>query len=514
MCKSSNGGILTMPKYVLSIDEGTTSTRAVIYDKKGKVIASAQREITMFYPEPGWVEQDANEIWIAVQAVIATALIQSGIHPGDISGVGITNQRETTIVWDKETGLPIYNAVVWQSRQTAPIAEKLIADGYQDMIQEKTGLIPDAYFSATKIRFILDQVSGAQSRAENGELLFGTIDSWLVWKLTGGEVHITDYTNASRTMMFDIKNLKWDQDLLNLLNIPSQMLPEVRQSSEIYGTAIPVHFFGAEVPIAGIAGDQQAALFGQLALNKGDVKNTYGTGAFVVMNTGDDVNISKNGLLTTIAYGMDGKVTYALEGSVFVAGSALQWLRDGMRVIEQSPESEDMAKASTDEDEVYVVPAFTGLGAPYWDSESRGSVFGLTRGTTREDFVKATLQSLAYQSRDVVDVMREETGIDIAKLHVDGGASLNNYLMQFQSDLLQTEVSRPANVETTAMGSAFLAGLAVGFWKDVDELKTMTQQSTEFNPEMTEDDADELYEGWQLAVKATQTFKPKKRGKK
>ena len=349
-----------MPKYVLSIDEGTTSTRAVIYDKKGKVIASAQREITMFYPEPGWVEQDANEIWIAVQAVIATALIQSGIHPGDIAGVGITNQRETTIVWDKETGLPIYNAVVWQSRQTAPIAEKLIADGYQDMIQEKTGLIPDAYFSATKIRFILDQVSGAQSRAENGELLFGTIDSWLVWKLTGGEVHITDYTNASRTMMFDIKNLKWDQDLLNLLNIPSQMLPEVRQSSEIYGTAIPVHFFGAEVPIAGIAGDQQAALFGQLALNKGDVKNTYGTGAFVVMNTGDDVNISKNGLLTTIAYGMDGKVTYALEGSVFVAGSALQWLRDGMRVIEQSPESEDMAKASTDEDEVYVVPAFTG----------------------------------------------------------------------------------------------------------------------------------------------------------
>ncbi|MBU7556770.1 glycerol kinase GlpK [Weissella paramesenteroides] len=503
-----------MQKYVLSIDEGTTSTRAVIYDKQGKIIASAQREITMFYPEPGWVEQDANEIWIAVQAVIATALIQSGIHPNDIAGVGITNQRETTIVWDKETGLPIYNAVVWQSRQTAPIAEKLIADGYQEMIQEKTGLIPDAYFSATKIRFILDQVSGAQSRAEHGELLFGTIDTWLVWKLTGGKVHITDYTNASRTMMFDIKNLKWDQELLDLLNIPAKMLPEVRQSSEVYGTAIPVHFFGAEVPIAGIAGDQQASLFGQLALDKGDVKNTYGTGAFVVMNTGDEAKISKNGLLTTIAYGIDGKVTYALEGSIFVAGSALQWLRDGMRVIKQSPESEDMANASADEDEVYVVPAFTGFGAPYWDSEARGSVFGLTRGTTREDFVKATLQSLAYQSRDVVDVMRKDTGLDIVKLHVDGGASMNNYLMQFQSDLLQTEVSRPANVETTAMGSAFLAGLAVGFWKDIDELKTMTQQATAFKPEMSVEDAEELYEGWQLAVKATRVFKPKKRGTK
>ncbi|MBM7616577.1 glycerol kinase [Weissella uvarum] len=503
-----------MSKYVLSIDEGTTSTRAVIYDKQGNTVAQAQREISMFYPKPGWVEQDANEIWVSVQAVIATVLIQSGIQPTDIAGVGITNQRETTVVWDKETGLPIHNAIVWQSRQTAPIAQKLIDDGHSEMIQSKTGLIPDAYFSATKVRFILDHVSGAQQRAENGELLFGTIDTWILWKLTGGAVHATDYTNASRTMMFDINKLQWDNDLLRLLDIPAKMLPEVRQSSEVYGTAIPVHFFGAEVPIAGISGDQQAALFGQLALNQGDVKNTYGTGSFIMMNTGDKPKISKNGLLTTIAYGMNGEVTYALEGSVFVAGSAMQWLRDGMRVIERSPESEEMALASKSDDEVYVVPAFTGLGAPYWDSEARGAVFGLTRGTTREDFVKATLQSLAYQSKDVMEAMHQDTGLRVAKLHVDGGASLNNYLMQFQADLIQKPVVRAANVETTAIGAAYLAGLAVGFWKDTDELKTLTNQPTEFEAQMPQERAEDLYEGWQSAVAATQVFKAKKRGNK
>ncbi|RRG17423.1 glycerol kinase [Weissella viridescens] len=501
-----------MSKYVLSIDEGTTSTRAVIYNKKGETIAQAQREISMSYPKPGWVEQDANEIWVAVQAVIATSLIQSGIQPTDIAGVGITNQRETTIVWDKETGLPIHNAIVWQSRQTASIAEKLIADGHKDLIQKKTGLIPDAYFSATKVRFILDHVSGAQQRAENGDLLFGTIDTWLLWKLTGGAVHATDYTNASRTMMFDINNLKWDSELLGLLNIPAKMLPEVRQSSEVYGKAIPIHFFGAEVPIAGMAGDQQAALFGQLALDQGDVKNTYGTGSFIMMNTGNKPKLSNNGLLTTIAYGIKGEVTYALEGSVFIAGSAMQWLRDGMRVIERSPDSEAMANASTNENEVYVVPAFTGLGAPYWDSEARGAVFGLTRGTTREDFVKATLQSLAYQSKDVMEAMHADTGLRVAKLHVDGGASLNNYLMQFQADLIQKPVVRAANVETTAIGAAYLAGLAVGFWSDIDELKTLVNQPTEFDSEMSVEQADGLYDGWISAVEATQVFKPNRKG--
>ncbi|HEY4399625.1 MAG TPA: glycerol kinase GlpK [Lactobacillaceae bacterium] len=497
-----------MAKYILTIDEGTTSTRAVIYDKQGNVVTSAQREITMFYPKPGWVEQDANEIWIAVQATIATALIQSGIQPTDIAGVGITNQRETTVVWDKETGLPIHRAIVWQSRQTAPIAEKLVEDGHTDQIHATTGLTVDAYFSATKIRYILDNVLGAQQRAESGDLLFGTIDTWILWKLTGGAVHATDYTNASRTMLFDINKLQWDNDILQMLNIPKVMLPDVRSSSEVYGKAMPVHFFGAEVEIAGIAGDQQASLFGQLALEPGTVKNTYGTGAFIVMNTGDKAIYSKRGLITTIGYGLDGKVTYALEGSVFVAGSAIQWLRDGIKMIEKSPESEALAIASENDDEVYVVPAFTGLGAPYWDSEARGAIFGLTRGTTRADFVKATLQSLAYQSKDVVDTMSAETEIRVPELRVDGGASLNNYLMQFQADILDTPILRAANVETTAIGAAYLAGLAVGFWKDTDELKSLQQIGKTFQPEMPAERAEKLYGGWQLAVKATQSFKP------
>lgn len=503
-----------MAKYILTIDEGTSSTRAVIYDQKGEVVTRAQREITMFYPHAGWVEQDANEIWIAVQAVIATALIQSGIQPDDIAGVGITNQRETTVIWDKETGLPIHKAIVWQSRQTSDIADALREKGHEDMIRAKTGLPIDPYFSATKIRYILDAVPGSQQQAEKGDLLFGTIDTWLLWKLTGGAVHATDYTNASRTMLYDIHNLKWDEEIMELLNVPAAMLPEVRSSSEVYGTAMPVHFFGSEVPIAGIAGDQQASLFGQLALEAGTVKNTYGTGAFIMMNTADKPVISDNGLLTTIGYGLDGKVTYALEGSVFVAGSAMQWLRDGIEMIEKTSMSEELSYSSTNDDEVYVVPAFTGLGAPYWDSDARGAIFGLTRGTTRADFVKATLQSLAYQSKDVVDVMVKETGIDVPEIRVDGGASLNNYLMQFQSDLLNVPVKRAANVESTAIGAAYLAGLAVGFWKDVDELKSMQSISKVYEPKMDQERAEDLYEGWTQAVTATQSFKPKKVGKK
>ncbi|MGN1271852.1 MAG: glycerol kinase GlpK, partial [Lactobacillus sp.] len=457
-------------KYILAIDEGTTSTRAIIFDHNGKEVVSAQKEITQYFPEPGWVEHDANEIWMAVQTTIANAFIQSGIWPGQIAAIGITNQRETTVVWDKETGKPIYHAVVWQSRQTTDLAEKLKKDGYGEEIREKTGLIVDPYFSATKIRWILDHVPGAQEKAEQGKLLFGTIDSWLVWKLTDGAKHVTDYTNASRTMLFNIHTLKWDKDILDLLNIPEKMLPEVRSNSEVYGTTATYMFFGGEVPIAGMAGDQQAALFGQLALKPGMVKNTYGTGAFIVMNTGDKPTESNNNLLTTIGYAINGKITYALEGSIFVAGSAIQWLRDSMKMIKSAPDSEKAAYESTSENEVYVVPAFTGLGAPYWDAEARGAIFGVTRGTTDKDMIKATLQSLAYQTRDVVDTMQKDSGIDIPALRVDGGASNNNYLMQFQADILGKKIERTKVLETTSMGAAFLAGLAVGYWKNIDEL--------------------------------------------
>ncbi|MDU6919114.1 MAG: glycerol kinase GlpK, partial [Enterococcus faecalis] len=383
-------------KYIMAIDQGTTSSRAIIFDKKGNKIGSSQKEFTQYFPNAGWVEHNANEIWNSVQSVIAGSLIESGVKPTDIAGIGITNQRETTVVWDKATGLPIYNAIVWQSRQTTPIADQLKEDGYSEMIHEKTGLIIDAYFSATKVRWILDHVEGAQERAENGELMFGTIDTWLVWKLTG-DTHVTDYSNASRTMLFNIHDLDWDQEILDLLNIPRVMLPKVVSNSEVYGLTKNYHFYGSEVPIAGMAGDQQAALFGQMAFEPGMVKNTYGTGSFIVMNTGEEPQLSKNNLLTTIGYGINGKVYYALEGSIFVAGSAIQWLRDGLKMLQTAAESEAVAKASTGHNEVYVVPAFTGLGAPYWDSQARGAVFGLTRGTTREDFVKATLQAVAYQ---------------------------------------------------------------------------------------------------------------------
>lgn len=494
-------------KFILAIDEGTTSTRAVIIDHDGKKMADAQREFPQYFPHPGWVEHNANEIWNAVLSTIATAFINSRIQPRQIVGIGITNQRETTVIWDKQTGLPIYNAIVWQSRQTSEIADKLRADGYADKIHDSTGLLIDPYFSATKVRWILDHVPGAQERAEKGELLFGTIDTWLTWKLSGGAFHVTDYTNASRTMLFNIHTLQWDDEILKLLNIPKIMLPDVKSNSEVYGNAAAYHFFGSTVPIAGMAGDQQAALFGQLALEPGMVKNTYGTGAFIVMNTGEKPTLSNNNLLTTIGYGLNGKVTYALEGSVFVAGSAIQWLRDAMKLLEKAGDSEAAALASQSQNEVYVVPAFTGLGAPYWDSGARGAVFGITRGTTREDFIKATLQSLAYQSRDVVDTMNKDTGIPIQTLRVDGGAANNNYLMQFQADILGIPIERAANLETTAMGAAFLAGLATGFWNSTDELQNIVAISKRFEPKMGEKERDFLYDGWQQTVAATQMYK-------
>ena len=493
--------------YVMAIDQGTTSSRAIIFDRNGKKIGSSQKEFPQYFPKSGWVEHNANEIWNSVQSVIAGAFIESGIRPEAIAGIGITNQRETTVVWDKTTGQPIANAIVWQSRQSSPIADQLKADGHTEMIHEKTGLVIDAYFSATKVRWLLDNIEGAQEKADNGELLFGTIDSWLVWKLTDGQVHVTDYSNASRTMLYNIHKLEWDQEILDLLNIPSSMLPEVKSNSEVYGHTRSYHFYGSEVPIAGMAGDKQAALFGQMAFEKGMIKNTYGTGAFIVMNTGEEPQLSDNDLLTTIGYGINGKVYYALEGSIFVAGSAIQWLRDGLRMIETSPQSEELAAKAKGDNEVYVVPAFTGLGAPYWDSDARGAVFGLTRGTTKEDFVRATLQAVAYQSKDVIDTMKKDSGIDIPLLKVDGGAAKNDLLMQFQADILDIDVQRAANLETTALGAAYLAGLAVGFWKDLDELKSMAEEGQMFTPEMPAEERDNLYEGWKQAVAATQTFK-------
>lgn len=498
---------MTEAKYIMSIDQGTTSSRAIIFDKHGKNVGNSQKEFTQYFPNDGWVEHNANEIWNSVQSVIAGAFIESGIRPEQIAGIGITNQRETTVIWDKKTGLPIHNAVVWQSRQSSPIADQLKADGYADFFHKKTGLIIDAYFSATKIRWILDHVEGAQERAEKGELLFGTIDTWLVWKLTDGGSHVTDYSNASRTMMFNIHDLEWDQEILDLLNIPKVMLTKASSNSEIYGYTKNFHFYGSEVPISGMAGDQQAALFGQMAFEPGMVKNTYGTGSFIVMNTGEVPTLSKNNLLTTIGYGINGKVYYAIEGSIFVTGSAIQWLRDGLKMIQSAADTEKIAMESTSADDIFVVPAFTGLGAPYWDSAARGAIFGITRGTTREDFVKATLQSIAYQARDVISTMQHDTGIDIPLLKVDGGAANNNYLMQFQADILDTAVQRASNLETTALGAAFLAGLAVGFWKDLDELKEFYEEGEIFEPTMPAEKRENLYEGWQQAVAATQMFK-------
>ena len=496
-----------MEKYILSIDQGTTSSRAILFNKEGEIKGVSQREFKQFFPKSGWVEHDANEIWTSVLSVMAEVMNENDIQSEQIEGIGITNQRETTVVWDKNTGRPIYHAIVWQSRQTQDICTELKDKGYEETFREKTGLLLDPYFAGTKVKWILDHVEGAREKAENGDLLFGTIDSWLVWTLSGRTAHITDYTNASRTLMFNIYDLKWDDELLELLNIPKQMLPEVKESSEIYGKTIDYHFFGQEVPIAGIAGDQQAALFGQACFDRGDVKNTYGTGGFMLMNTGEEAVKSESGLLTTIAYGLDGKVNYALEGSIFVSGSAIQWLRDGLRMINSAPQTENYASRVESTEGVYMVPAFVGLGTPYWDSEARGAIFGLSRGTEKEHFIRATLESLCYQTRDVMEAMSKDSGIEVQNLRVDGGAVKNNFIMQFQADIVNSSVERPEIQETTALGAAYLAGLAVGFWDDKEDIRERWKLQTEFKPEMDEDQRHKLYSGWKKAVKATQVFK-------
>ncbi|PIC67474.1 glycerol kinase [Sporosarcina sp. P21c] len=494
-------------KYIMALDQGTTSSRAILFDKKGKIFHTAQQEFTQYFPQSGWVEHNADEIWSSILSVIAGVLSEKNISAEQIEGIGITNQRETTVVWDKHTGNPIYHAIVWQSRQTADICESLKESGYNDLFRDKTGLLIDAYFSGTKVKWILDHVEGAREKAENGDLLFGTIDTWIIWKLSGGAAHVTDYSNASRTLMYNIHELQWDEELLSILGVPASMLPKVCPSSEIYTYADPEQFFGHAVPIAGIAGDQQAALFGQACFESGMVKNTYGTGCFMLMNTGEKAVKSNHGLLTTIAWGIDGKVEYALEGSIFVAGSAIQWLRDGLRMFRNSAESEQYAKRVSSTDGVYVVPAFVGLGTPYWDSDVRGAVFGLTRGTTKEHFVRATLEALAYQTKDVVDAMESDSGISLKTLRVDGGAVKNNFLMQFQSDLLNVPVERPTINETTALGAAYLAGLAVGFWKDRSEIAAQWAIDRPFQPNMEDSEREKLYSGWQKAVKAATVFK-------
>ena len=487
-------------KYVMALDAGTTSNRAIIFDADSKIIGVAQKEFTQHFPQPGWVEHDAEEIWSSMHEVMREALEQSGLVASDIAAIGITNQRETAVVWDRATGRPIYNAIVWQSRQTADICEDLKRQGLVDEFKEKTGLVIDAYFSGTKVKWILDHVEGARARAEKGELAFGTIDTWLLWKLTGGKVHKTDYSNASRTLMFNIRTLEWDKELLKHLTVPENMLPEVRPSSEVYGETVP-SIIGASIPVAGMAGDQQSALFGQNCFAPGEAKNTYGTGCFLLMNTGTDICMSKNGLVTTIAWGLDGKVEYALEGSIFVGGSAIQWLRDGLRLVDSAPDSEWVAKKVPDASGVYMVPAFVGLGAPYWDMNARGMIIGLTRGTTKAHIVRATLDSLAYQTRDVLGAMEADSGNRLAALKVDGGAVANNLLMQFQADILGVPVDRPQITETTALGAAYLAGLATGVWASKEELKKSWQLDTRFIPALDKKDADKLYKGWRKAVK-------------
>ena len=489
-----------MEKYILSFDAGTTSSRAIIFNKKGQIINVAQKEFQQIYPKDGWAEHDPMEIWASQSGVAREVLEMSAIRPDQIVGIGITNQRETTLVWDKNTGKPVYNAIVWQCRRTASYCERLKEKGWIDKIRDKTGLVLDAYFSATKIAWILDNVEGAREKAERGDLLFGTVDTWLVWNLTRGKVHVTDYSNASRTMLFNIEDLKWDDEILEALNIPKSMMPEVKDSSCIYGYTDEHTYGGARIPIAGIAGDQQAALFGQNCFKPGMVKNTYGTGCFVLMNTGQEMIRSKNGLLTTIAWGIDGKVSYALEGSVFIAGAAIQWLRDELRLVYDSPQSEYYANKIEDTDGVVVVPAFTGLGAPYWDMYARGGIFGLTRGTKREHLVRATLESLAYQSKDVIEAMQEDAKIPLAYLRVDGGASANNFLMQFQADMLNTEVHRPRTLETTSLGAAYLAGLAVGYWKDLDEISEDFSIDRTFKPQMSQEKRDKNYKYWKKAI--------------
>ena len=486
-----------MKKYIIALDQGTTSSRAMVFDHEGNIIASAQKELTQIYPRPGYVEQDPLEIYASQSGVLAEVMAKGDLSPDEIAGIGISNQRETTILWEKDTGRPVYNAIVWQCRRTAEICEELKAAGHEDYIRENTGLLIDAYFSGTKIKWILDHVPGLRERAEKGEILFGTVDSWLIWKMTGGAVHITDYTNASRTMLYNIRTLCWDQHILDILDIPACMLPEVRNSSEIYGT---VNLSGVPVPIAGVAGDQQAALFGQTCFDKGDAKNTYGTGCFLLMNTGERLYRSNNGLLSTIAISLDGKVQYALEGSVFVGGAVIQWVRDELRFIGEARDAEYYASKVPDTGGVYLVPAFTGLGAPYWDMYARGALVGLTRGTGRDHIIRAAQESIAYQSWDLVHAMEKDTGIPLTQLKVDGGASRDRFLMQFQADILDKPVRRPVIRETTALGAAYLAGLAVGMWSGLEEIRAQWRLDRLYEPDMGTDDRARLLAGWHKAV--------------
>ena len=486
--------------YVLALDQGTTSSRAIVFDAAGNPVSSQGHEFKQHYPEPGWVEHDANEIWDSQLRAARGALARAKIRAEDLAAIGITNQRETTVVWDRETGRPIHPAIVWQSRQTVPLCEDLKRRGLESMVRERTGLVIDAYFSATKIAFILDRVEGARDRARRGELAFGTIDSWLIWKLTEGRVHATDYSNASRTMLYDIGRLRWDPELLEILDIPPQLLPEVRDSSGSFGETASEIFGGVSVPITGVAGDQQAALFGQTCFEEGAAKNTYGTGCFMLMNTGAKPRRSGSGLLSTIAWGIGGKVEYALEGSVFVAGAAIQWLRDELGLLHSAAESEALATSVPDTGGVYVVPAFTGLGAPYWDSEARGTIVGLTRGTNRAHLVRATLEAIAYQSTDLLRCFERDTGVKTVQLQVDGGATSNDFLMQFQADVMGVPVRRPKVLETTALGAAYLAGLSTGFWKDKRQIAKNWQEDRYFEPQISEARRDELYQGWLRAV--------------
>lgn len=488
-----------MTKYVMALDQGTTSSRCIIYDKKGNMMSVAQKEFTQIYPKDGWVEHDAMEIWSTQMGVAQEALLKIGCTYKDIEAIGITNQRETTIVWDKDTGLPICNAIVWQCRRTAKYCDRLLSSGYGEMIHRKTGLLIDAYFSGTKLKWILDNVVGAREKAEEGKLLFGTVETWLIWKMTGGKVHITDYSNASRTMMFNINTLTWDEDILKLLEIPASMLPVPVPSSCVYGETDPT-IFGGPIKIGGAAGDQQAALFGQTCFDVGDGKSTYGTGSFLLVNTGEKPVFSKNGLVTTIAWGLDGKVNYALEGSVFVCGAAIQWLRDEINILEKSSDSEAMAMAVEDSCGLIVVPAFVGLGAPYWDPYARGAVMGITRGANKNHLVRATLESLAYQTRDLIDAMTDDLGTRITSLKVDGGACSNNFLMQFQSDILNCTVKRSVCVETTSLGAAYLAGLAVGYWENKEDVVHNWQTDRIFEPSMEDEKREELLKGWKKAV--------------
>lgn len=489
-------------KYVMALDQGTTSSRCILFDKEGNICSMAQREFQQFYPRTGWVEHDPMELWSSQMSVAMEAMSKIAADAENIAAIGITNQRETTIVWDKNTGEPVYPAIVWQCRRTAEKIDELVAEGYGEKLTEKTGLIPDAYFSGTKIAWILDHVEGARARAEKGELLFGTVDTWLIWNLTKGEVHVTDYTNASRTMLFNIYKKEWDKEILDKLGIPEAMLPEVKPSSHIYGYTND-KLMGGRIPISGAAGDQQSALFGQCCFAPGDAKNTYGTGCFLLMYTGEKAVPSENGLLTTMAVNPDGGPGYALEGSVFVAGAAIQWLRDELEILENAPESERHCLAVEDTNGVYVVPAFTGLGAPYWDQYARGAVLGLTRGANRDHLIRATVESLAYQVSDVIGAMESDSGISLNALKVDGGASANNFLMQFQANLLGTEVVRPSCIETTALGAAYLAGLAVGFWKDAEEIRGNWSVGQKFHSQIDENVRENMLKGWKKAVKCT-----------